>query len=69
MLKEMIRKIVTEPEFMARIQNGQLQLAKDVLHSNSAHFWMSCKSANRMTPSAKAHIGLKFSSCLNPIQH
>ncbi|GIO32203.1 MULTISPECIES: competence pheromone ComX [Paenibacillus] len=27
MLKEMIRKIVTEPEFMARIQNGQLQLA------------------------------------------
>ncbi|MWV45647.1 competence pheromone ComX [Paenibacillus sp. HJL G12] len=27
MLKEMIRKMVMEPDFMARIQNGQLQLA------------------------------------------
>lgn len=27
MLKEMILKMVKEPEFMARVQNGQLQLA------------------------------------------
>ncbi|MDR0268521.1 competence pheromone ComX [Paenibacillus sp.] len=27
MLKEMILKMVKEPEFMTRIQNGQLQLA------------------------------------------